>query len=205
MRALMTMSAPSRATRVDHGPDLPRHLLGRDHLLAFHVPAPLREHLVFDVDSGDIHLNQPLGDGRGIQRIAAARIDVRHHRNRHRPHDVPRDIEDIFHIHQADIRHADKAPGNPEAADLCRRKSRAFDDFGAQCVVTPWYHQGFSPLQLGAQNRCLATHRFIHTRFQIALSDCEPERLASHTEEDLAPVHPEQKQPVDQQHGNASQ
>ena len=144
--------------RIHHGPNLAGHLFGGNHLLAFHVAAALGEDLVFDVHAGDAHFDQPFSDSGRIDGVAAAGIDIRHHGNRHRAHDVAGDVEDIFHVHEPDVRLAEKAPGNSEAADLERRKPRACDDFGAQRVMTPRHHQGFPALQGGAQNRSSIVH-----------------------------------------------
>ncbi len=160
----MTISAPQARPRIDHGAHLARHLFSRNHLLAFHVPAPLGEYLVFDIDAGHAHLDEPFGDGGRIDGVAAAGIDIGHHGNRYRPHDVPGDVQDIFHIHQPDVGLTEKAPGNAEAADLYRPKPRGFDDFGAQRVMTPRHHQGFPLLQGGAQNRSSLVHRFTYVR-----------------------------------------
>ena len=78
------------------GPDLASHFLGRDHLFAGHVAAPLGKHLVLDVHSGRAHLNQPLGDPGGIHGVAAARIDVGHHRNGDGLDDVPGHVQNVF-------------------------------------------------------------------------------------------------------------
>ncbi len=143
---------------IHHGPNLARHLFGGNHLLAFHVAAALGEDLVFDVDAGDAHFDQPFGDGGGIDGVAAAGIDIGHHGNRHGAHDVAGDVEDLFHVHQSDIRLAEQAPGKSEAADLDGLKPRAFDDFGAQRVMAPRHHQGFPALQGGAQNGSSIVH-----------------------------------------------
>ena len=48
-------------------------------------------------------VDQALGDIGGVERIAAAGIDIRHHRDAHGPDDLPGVVQDVLHLHQPDV------------------------------------------------------------------------------------------------------
>ena len=83
------------------------------------------------------HLDQAFGDPGGVDGVAAAGVDVGHDGNTHRLDDVPGHVQNVFHLHQADVRLAQDARGQPVAGDLDGLKAAFFDDFRAQGVVGP--------------------------------------------------------------------
>jgi hypothetical protein len=84
------------------------------------MATPLRKNLVFEVHAGDAHSDQPFGNPRGIHCIPATRINVRHHRDVGGLRDIPREVEDVFHLHQADVGLAQQRGGEAVAGDLNR-------------------------------------------------------------------------------------
>jgi hypothetical protein len=91
---------------------------------------------------------------------------------------VSREVEDVFHIDQADIRLAKQAPGKTEAADLDGFEPGVFDDFGAQGIVAPRHHECLSALQRGTKNGSSISHMLAsplaadstYSRFRMPLS-----------------------------------
>ena len=88
-------------------------------------PQRLGKHLVFDVDPRHFHLDQALRDGGGVDGIAAAGIDIGHHGDLDRADNVPGEVEDVFHVDQADVGTGQQAAGQAEAADLGGGKAAA--------------------------------------------------------------------------------
>src|ERR1035437_5430932 len=115
--------------------NLPGHLLGRNDLLAGHVPAALREDLVLDVHAGDAHGDEPLRDPGGIHGVAAAGVDVGHDRDRDGLRDVPGLVEDVLHRQEADVGLGEERGGEAIARHLDRLEAGRLDDPGAERVV----------------------------------------------------------------------
>ena len=109
-------------------------------------PQRFGKHLIFNIHTGYAHFNQALDNGRGVDGIAAAGVDIGHHRNCHGAGDMARDIEDVFHVHQADIGPREQAAGEAETAHLDGFKSGALDNAGAQGVVTSGHDKGLAAI-----------------------------------------------------------
>ena len=135
---------------VGAGADLAGHLLGRDDFLAGHVAAALGEDLVLDVHAGHAHRDQPLGDPGGVDGVAAAGVDVGHDRDVHGLDDVPGHVQDVLHLHEADVGLAEAGRGQAVAGDLDGLEAGLFDDLGREGVVAaghddgPAVHDGFA-------------------------------------------------------------
>ena len=68
-----------------------------------HVPAAFWETLIFDIHACGPHGDQPLGYPSGIDGISPSGIGIRHHGDTHGLDNVPGRVENIFHLHQANV------------------------------------------------------------------------------------------------------
>ena len=71
---------------------------------------------------------------------------------------MPGDVEDVLHVHQADVGAGQQAAGKAEAANLGGGEAGGFNDAGAEGVMTPGHNEGLPALQRGTQNGCLIIH-----------------------------------------------
>ena len=121
------------------------HFLRRDDLLALHVPAAFWETLIFDIHACGPHSDQPLGYPGGIDDISPTGIGIRHHGDTHGLNNVPGRVENIFHLHQANVGLAQQRACDTESRNLNCLKSTAFDDLRAKGIVAAGYDYS-SPL-----------------------------------------------------------
>ena len=119
----------------DRGADLREHLVGRDDLLALHVPAPLGRHLVLDVQRRHAGLLVLLHGPHDVDRVAEAGVGVGDDGQRAGPCDAAGVVDHLRHRHEPDVGTAEHRRGRSEPRHVGRVEPRLLDEAGAERVV----------------------------------------------------------------------
>ena len=101
---------------VDRGSQLGQPVLTRHDLLARHVPAPLRPHLVLEEDAGGAGVLVELDRADGVERVAVAGVAVDDHDAvRDGVADAPGGVRHLRLCQVAEVRYPEEARGRCEA------------------------------------------------------------------------------------------
>ena len=89
--------------RVERGAQLLLVQLGRDHVLALHVPAALREDLILELDAGDAGALELVHGADHLRDLAVARVGVGDHGDRDRRAEPPRVVDHLGRARDAEV------------------------------------------------------------------------------------------------------
>ena len=142
---------------VGRGLDLLDHLLRRDHLAAEHVPAPLGEDLVLELDGADAGPLVLADRAADVQRVAVAGVAVRQHRDVDGLGDVAGVLDHLVHRQEADVGLAEDAGRGAVAGHVDGVEPGHLDHLGAQYVVGARRHE-----QLPVREQLLQPCGFLH-------------------------------------------
>ena len=130
------------APGVDRGPDLLEPGLPVDDLLARHVAAPLRPHLVFEEAPGRPGVDERAHGADHVQGIAVAGVGVDEDGDVHRAADVAGPLDDLGLGEEAEIGLADERGGDGVAGDEGEREAGPLGDLRRQRVVDAGEDEG---------------------------------------------------------------
>jgi hypothetical protein len=118
--------------------------LGGDHVLAVHVAAALREHLILELDARDTRSLQLLDGADHLRDLAIARVGVGDHGDRHGRTEAARVVDHLGRARDPKIRKPEGRGGRRIAAAVQRIEARALEQAAREGVEGAGHDQHFA-------------------------------------------------------------
>ena len=138
--------------------DLLDHLIGADDLLAGHMPAAFRPHLVLDHDAGEAGILEGADDEMYVQGIAVAGIGIGREQEIGAGGDRPARPEVLLEAHDPHVGPSEIALRQAGARDRPGPEPGLLHQPGTVAVVNPWSEQDLRGLDEVHELAALAGH-----------------------------------------------